>query len=117
MPGTNVTLADCQADIDVAKSSWASQFLPDPKPAFAAPGGLSQTVHRFVDFAWGAVAGAASYHFQVVQGSKSVVDETVTATHLGNVVLAPGDYSWRVAVNATSTKLASPWTAERAFTV
>jgi hypothetical protein len=33
VPGTNVTLKQCNADIDVAQASWANQFLPPPPPA------------------------------------------------------------------------------------
>jgi hypothetical protein len=32
VPGTNVTLRQANADIDVAKASWANQFLPKPTP-------------------------------------------------------------------------------------
>jgi hypothetical protein len=32
VPGTNVTLRECNADIDIAQASWAAQFLPKPPP-------------------------------------------------------------------------------------
>jgi len=32
VPGTNVTLRACNADIDIAQQGWASQFLPKPPP-------------------------------------------------------------------------------------
>lgn len=32
VPGTNITLRDCNADIDVAKDSFANQFLMNPPP-------------------------------------------------------------------------------------
>ncbi len=32
IPGTNITLRACNADIDIAQQSWAAQFLPKPPP-------------------------------------------------------------------------------------
>lgn len=117
VPGTDVTLADCQADIDVAEDSWANQFVPDPpKPALATPSGLSETVHSFVNFGWGADPNATTYHFQILQGSKSVVDESVPTSH-ATASLPAGSYVWRVAADATGSYRASPWSAERTFTV
>lgn len=37
VPGTNVTLRECNADIDIAKASWAAEFLPAPPPPAQPP--------------------------------------------------------------------------------
>ncbi len=39
IPGTSVTLQQCNADIDVAQASWAAQFLPKPPPPPPPPHG------------------------------------------------------------------------------
>jgi hypothetical protein len=37
VPGTNVTLRQAQADIDIAKSTWANQFMPRPPAPSPGP--------------------------------------------------------------------------------
>jgi hypothetical protein len=120
VPGTDVTLSQANADIDVAQSWWADQFLPhsDPAPkAFPTPTGLSQAAYASVDVGWDAVAGAGSYHVQIAAGGKVVADETVTTPYLHGTPLHPGTaYQWRVAVHAAAGVDSSPWSEWIEFT-
>jgi hypothetical protein len=115
VPGTKLTLAQAQCDIDIAQSSWADQFM---LTAYATPTGESQTVWPTgVNFGWQPVTGAGAYHVQVAQGSDNVVDEHVTTPYLHGVQLASGSYQWRVAADRSPSHLASAWSSWRPFTV
>jgi hypothetical protein len=120
IPGTDVTCGEAGCDIDVAKSTWAEQFMSDPAPvkAFPAPSGMSETSYAMANFGWSAVPKAESYHFQIVtEDGKVVVDKSVSTTTVHSVALPPGTmYNWRVAVHATDSIGSSPWTAFHTFT-
>lgn len=69
--------------------------------SLAAPSNLHQTLYyNFGDFAWGSVAGATSYDFQVTNaaGSVQVYRQSESTVHATNVPLSPSTtYKWRVA--------------------
>ncbi len=119
VPGTTVTLSEAQCDIDIAQSSWADQFMA--RTPYPTPTGESQTVYpATVNFGWQPVTGAGAYHVQVAQGSDSsdsLVDEHVTTPYLHGVNLPSGSYQWRVAVDVSSSNLASAWSGWIPFTV
>lgn len=118
VPGTSVTLSKAQCDIDVAKGSWADQFVLKPRTAFPTPDGQSQAVYpSTVNFGWHAVTGAGEYHVQVAHDSSNVVDEHVTTPYLNGVHLAAGSYQWRVAADQSTAHLASNWSGWDSFTV
>ncbi len=118
VPGTSLTLSQAQCDIDIAKSSWADQFMLTPLTPYPTPAGESQTVWpTTVDFGWLAVSGATEYHVQVAQGSDVVVDEHVTTPYLHGVHLSAGSYQWRVAADQSASHLSSQWSTWHPFTV
>jgi hypothetical protein len=118
VPGTSLTLAQAQCDIDIAQSSWADQFLLTPRTPYPTPTGQSQTAYpATINFGWQPVAGAGAYHVQVAQGSDSLVDEHVTTPYLHGVHLPSGSYQWRVAVDVSTSHLASAWSGWVPFTV
>jgi hypothetical protein len=115
VPGTTVTLAQAQCDIDVAQASWADQFMFTP---FAAPAGQSQTVYpASVNFGWAAVTGVGEYHVQVALGSRVVVDQHVSTPYLHGVHLPSGSYQWRVAADQSASHGSSPWSGWQPFTI
>ena len=117
VPGTSVTLSQAQCDIDVADASWADQFKIPPPRVFTPPKAMSQTTYATVDFGWSAITGAASYHFQLVTASKTVLDISTPTPALSGVKVDPGTvYYWRVAVDAAAGVKASPWTGFVQFT-
>lgn len=112
MDGTQWTSSALGRDLD------QSLLLPDffTVPHLPAPAGPSHTCYVTavsVNFGWKPVPGATSYHFQLLQGGKVIVDETTTDTFVHGVpTLKPGTgYAWRV--SALNDGL---WTAEQAFT-
>ncbi len=118
VPGTNLTLSQAQCDIDIAKGTWADQFLLTPLTPYPTPSDESQTVYpTTINFGWQSVTGALGYHVQVVRGSDSVVDESVSTSYLHGVHLPSGSYQWRVATEQSTSHLASPWSDWRSFTV
>lgn len=79
----------------------------------AAPGGLSQTPHEYVNFGWQAVSGwSGSYEFQLQANNGTVVDDqTVSALNVQDVtVSADTAYKWRVRASGGT------WSALRSFT-
>jgi hypothetical protein len=115
VPGTTMTLSEAQCDIDIAKSSWADQFMLTP---FATPTGLSQTVYpATINFGWQPVTGVGQYHVQVARGADSVVDEHVPTPYLHGVNLVSGSYQWRVAADQGPSHTSSAWSGWRSFTV
>ena len=126
IPGTDVTCGQAGCDIDVAKASWADQFMIKPpvkEPPFAQPSGMSQTVWpATADFGWTSVAGAEQYHVQVQINTTNpnaipLVNKSVTTTNLHGVLISSGDYKWRVAVDAGNGHESSGWSAWKTFTV
>lgn len=123
VPGTNVTLKQSNADIDVAQESWLSQFLPDPPPVpnpQPIPVGLSASPYHAIDIAWGVVATASrGYDVQITDstGTKEVFRSSVAGTHLLGVALPKGTYLWRVSANAAGGKSDSPWSKTATFTL
>ena len=121
IPGTDTTCGEAACDIDVAKATWANQFLPKaPVSAFPTPAGLSQTPWpATVDFGWGATADATAYHLQVAgdESDAILLDVRVSANHYHGLKLPTGTYKWRVAVDAANGHESSSWTAFHVFTI
>lgn len=82
VPGTNVTCGHAQCDIDIAKASWADQFLP--KPLVPVPG-------PYLHFADGTKSLAQ------IAAARSTTEAhllEVAAQALGRVPLAKGTQYW-----------------------
>lgn len=92
--------------------TWVASFSKHDAPA---PLTMSQTPYpTYVDLGWGAVPGAATYHYQVLadHGMKVVGDAMTTATHAKVTGLSPNTgYAWRVSVTPDGL-----WSVERSFT-
>lgn len=119
IPGTNVTLSKANADIDVAKSSWAEQFMPDqptpgPAPAttsFTATNTFASKGYQTGTVSWTAVPGA-TYQGEVYDVATkalvlqfSVADASVTGISL----TWETKYSVRVRCHPTDAHPNPPW--------
>jgi hypothetical protein len=99
VPGTKVTLAQCNADIDVAQESWAKQFLPanpTPAPSGYGPPAACNGAWRWVMRTTHSLNDFAAYRGATVLGLLKISAEKLNAKNfaaLNAYVSGPGTAS------------------------
>lgn len=78
----------------VLDPNWPHR-LPDHPAPVAAPGGLSATATE-ARLSWTAIAGVASYRYQVRDGAGNVRQWLTKGTFASVALSGPGPHSWRV---------------------
>jgi hypothetical protein len=99
------------------KNYWYG-FSPIPLPTvkLSQPDDGAAISDTAIDFAWQAVSGATTYHFEIGQtndfsGQLFELNPTMPSAHVPT--LLPGTFYWRVA--ATNTNGDGPWSEVRSF--
>jgi hypothetical protein len=118
---TTTPASTATASTPAATASTTPPAATTPTAAagtFPLPTGRSATPYTtYVDLGWTAVSGANLYHYQVLQGSKSVADAQTTALNARVAGLkSKTQYSWRMATDQNGSTLASPWSSPVSFT-
>ncbi len=116
---TTATTSTTTTSTAAATTSTAAATIG---PAYPTPTNLHQTVYANEASLAANVTPNALCHYQVLKGGASVIDSSATASSSGAFhaeatgLASKTTYTWRVAVDQSSTNAASAWSGQVSFT-